>query len=239
MNELTVERIKQRAGEFDIEGVTTLSFVGLSLRSIAPVAACSSLTELDVSGNALSSLDALRGLEQLATLIASANRVEHLEPLRTLPALRTLRLDGNAVSNLDEVQHMSALPELRAVYFRKVFEQAVAPNPICGHPAYRPTVMRLVPELANLDGERLRAESGPHAEALYEPSAAGLEEPAPLEPPAITPVFAKADIEGFRAALADAAAADPAAGREVDAALRGSEALVARAHAMVRELAER
>lgn len=237
--ELTVEKIKQRAGEFDIESVYTLSFVGLSLRSVAAVAACSSLTELDVSDNHLTALDALGGLEQLKVLVASTNRVQRLEPLRTLASLRTLRLDANAISNLDEVHHLAALPNLAIVYFRKVYEEIAGPNPICGHPAYRPTVLRLVPNLTNLDGERIRPDAGAHAATLYGTEPDDFEALPPLEAPTIAPVFSRAELDGFRAALAGASAPDSAAMREAEAALYDSKRLVARALSLVGNYAER
>lgn len=237
--ELTVEKIKHRAGEFDIENVFSLSFVGLSLRSIAAVAACSSLTELDVSDNHLTALDALGSLEQLKVLMASANRIQRLQPLRTLTSLRTLRIDANAISNLDEVHHLAALPNLAIVYFRKVYEEIAGPNPICGHPAYRPTVLRLLPSLINLDGERIRPDAGAHAATLYATEPDDFEALPPLEAPAVAPVFSRAELDSFRSALAGVSEADSAAMREVEAALHDTKRLVARALSLVGNYEER
>lgn len=233
-----MEKIKQRAGEFDIESVYTLSLVGLSLRSIAPVAACANLTSLDVSDNCLSALDALAGLEQLKVLVASANQVQRLEPLRALASLHTLRIDANAIANLDEVHHLAALPNLSVVYFRKLYEEIAGPNPICGHPAYRPTVLRLVPKLANLDGERIRADGGAHAHTLYGMASDEPEALPSLEVSPIEPVFAAGDLDAFRAALGAAPALDPAVVRAVEGALHDSKRLVARAHSLIANYVE-
>ncbi|KAJ1619418.1 hypothetical protein T492DRAFT_1085629 [Pavlovales sp. CCMP2436] len=229
--ELTLEQIKQRTGEFDVDSVYTLGLAGLGLRSIAVVAGCPSLTELDLSDNNLSALDALAGLVQLKNLIVSANRVQRLEPLRGLESLHTLRLDANNVSNLDEVHHLAQLPSLEVLYFRKVYEDIAGPNPICGHPAYRPTVLRLVPRLTNLDGERIRSDE--NAKTLYAAEPDDGAQLPPLARPVIMPVFAQAELDAFKSALSGASAVDPEGGKQLQAALHDSRRLMAKAASLV------
>jgi hypothetical protein len=230
--DLTVDAIKRRAGEFDIDSVYTLSFIGMRLRSMSAVAACTSLTELDVSDNGLVDLSALGGLAQLKRLFASTNRVTRLEPLRGLESLHTLRLDANEVANLDEVSHLAALANLQVVYFRKVYEEIASPNPICAHPAYRPTVLRLISNLSNLDGERIRADSdGTAAGLLYsEPEERTL---PPLVAPTVERVFSKAELSAFHAQLKGAPALDPAVSKELETLLHDSKRLVAKAASLV------
>ena len=65
-------------------------------------------------------------------------------------------LQGNKISNLDDVTCLAQLPCLRTVHFQTISDGAVDPdetNPICNHPAYRPTVRRMLPSLKCLDGE--------------------------------------------------------------------------------------
>lgn len=233
--DLTVDAIKRRAGEFDIDSVYTLSFAGMGLRGMSAVAACASLTELDVSDNGLADLSPLGGLAQLKRLFASANRVARLAPLRGLESLHTLRLDANEIANLDEVSHLAELPNLQVVYFRKVYEEIASPNPICAHPAYRPTVLRLIAHLSNLDGERLRADAadGGPAQRLY----SAPEEPRAASPPLVAPtverIFSKAELSAFHAQLKGAPALDPAVSKELETLLHDSKRLVAKAASLV------
>lgn len=233
-SDLTVDAIKRRAGEFDIDSVYTLSFVGMGLRGMTAVAACTSLTELDVSDNGLADLSALGGLAQLKRLFASSNRVTRLEPLRGLESLHTLRLDANEIANLDEVSHLAELPNLQVVYFRKVYEEIASPNPICAHPAYRPTVLRLISSLSNLDGERIRADTtdGGPAGLLYSAPEVRAAEP-PLVAPKVERVFSKAELSAFHAELKGAPALDPAVSKELETLLHDSKRLVAKAASLV------
>lgn len=233
-SELTVDAIKRRAGEFDIDSVYTLSFAGAGLRGMSAVAACTSLTELDVSDNGLVDLSALGGLAQLKRLFASSNRVTRLEPLRGLESLHTLRLDANEIANLDEVSHLAELPNLQVVYFRKVYEEIASPNPICAHPAYRPTVLRLISNLSNLDGERIRADAtdGGPAKLLYSAPEARPASP-PLVAPTVERVFSKAELDAFHAQLRGTPALDPAVSKELETLLHDSKRLVAKAASLV------
>jgi hypothetical protein len=233
MPELDEEQIKRRAGEFELESVHTLQLASMGLRSITAIASCPGLTELDVSDNALSSLDALSSLAQLKRLIVSTNKVQRLEPLRGLEALHTLRLDANAVSNLDEVHHLAQLPSLQVIYFRKVYEQIAGPNPICSHPAYRPTVLRLLTQLRNLDGERIRSD-GAVNKLVYETEPNDGGELPPLPVPQIEPVFKPEELSAFHAHLAATSEMDPALTKQIDSLLHDSKRLVAKANSLVR-----
>ena len=52
------------------------------------------------------------------------------------------------------------MPNDRSVYFKNV--DGTQKNLLCEHPSYRSSIMRQLPQLTNMDGERLK-----HADSLY------------------------------------------------------------------------
>ena len=58
------------------------------------------------------------------------------------------------MSSADELKHLQCLPNLKTLYLKNV--DGSQPNPVCAVKGYREKVLALLPELRNLDGERLR-----------------------------------------------------------------------------------
>ena len=166
--EVSVDRLKKEAGEFDLEGIRLLSLAkrGVSSAGVAEIAAlCPNLTDLDLSGNGLDSADGLKGLAQLQKLRLNENKIRSLGFVSELPGLQQLFLQGNLVDHMREITamrppgHVSGLgkeSDLRVLYLRNV--DGSDANPVTEHLAYRTSVVRQLSSLTNLDGERTHLE---------------------------------------------------------------------------------
>lgn len=223
--------IKKRAGEFDIESVYTLNFVGMQLRSITAVAVCTNLTELDVSDNHIRSLDGVGGLESLKKLVVDINRVERLEPLKSVKSLEALHIEANNISNVDEVKHLAELPNLHTLHFRRVYADMAAPNPVCGHPSYRAVVLRLLPALTNLDGERLAGDEA--AQLVYAETPQLAPDAPPLEVPVVEPVFTEAMLRSVREAVSGGPLIPPETEKAFEDLVLENRRLAAKAESLV------
>lgn len=157
------------SGAYDLELVKRLDLSGRSLSSIQGIEACINLVELNISQNQISDLSPVCALENLQRLDASNNCVRSLPPaLGSLSEVTHLRLESNVISSMDELRVLSSLGKLRNLYFQnkkqgtneaadeKVEAERRDGNPVCTHPAYTTTLLRYVPELVVLDGERIK-----------------------------------------------------------------------------------
>ena len=66
----------------------------------------------------------------------------------------------NNIGNIGEVAHLVPLKNLKSVYFKNI--DGSQRNPLCEHPSYRSSIVRQLPQLTILDGERLK-----HANTVY------------------------------------------------------------------------
>ncbi len=137
------------------------------------------------NGAALDDLRPVAALAQLRRLDAGGNAVRELaDALAPLAELTHLRLEGNAIDSMDELRVMSQLPKLKNLYLQNKPSSSAAAaaassaaaaakvdsktddnnggagdrraNPVCAHPAYTTTLLRYVPDLVVLDGERIK-----------------------------------------------------------------------------------
>ena len=142
------------AQEFDVEGINKLTYVKKGVTRITAVDHAVNLTELNLSNNLIEKIEGVHTLTRLKKLHLTANKIRRLENLHGLESLEHLLLQGNLVSSADELKHLQCLPNLKTLYLKNV--DGSQPNPVCAVKGYREKVLALLPELRNLDGERLR-----------------------------------------------------------------------------------
>ena len=172
---ITEALLLRLTGAYDLELVKRLDLSGRGLKSLRGIALCPNLTELAVADNDLTDLTEVAKLGKIERLDASGNRVRRLLGLERLQHLNYLRLERNAIKSMDEIKSLSNNEALRSLYLqdksRSVNENDVSGrnsteavsgqeensgNPICNHPSYTTTVLRFLPNLTVLDGERLK-----------------------------------------------------------------------------------
>ena len=124
---------------------------------------CVNLEELDLGDNAIESLVDLHDVKGLRKLTLTNNKLSSLEGLSwgAWPAIEHVFVQANAIATVDAL-HLSSLARLATLksLYLKNFDGS-QPNPICsslrsGARDYREAVLKTLPKLRNLDGERLR-----------------------------------------------------------------------------------
>eukprot|EP00455_Lapot_gusevi_P019980 TRINITY_DN2125_c0_g3_i2.p1 TRINITY_DN2125_c0_g3~~TRINITY_DN2125_c0_g3_i2.p1 ORF type:complete len:173 (-),score=13.72 TRINITY_DN2125_c0_g3_i2:38-526(-) len=70
--------------------------------------------------------------------------------------LESVYLEGNRIESIEALQSLTALPRLRALYLQNMAKTLT--NPICRTANYVESVQKLLPNLAVLDGQRVRAQ---------------------------------------------------------------------------------
>jgi hypothetical protein len=95
-------------------------------------------------------------------------------------------------------------------------------------------VLRLISNMSNLEGERIRADAadGGPAKLLYSSPEARTTSP-PLVVPTVVRVFSQAELSAFHAQLKGASALDPTVSKELETLLHDSKRLVAKAASLV------
>ena len=152
--EFTEEYLQRLTGQPDLEEVTSVTCQNCRVFTLVGLWVVPNLVELDVSGNELRNLVGIEALVRLKKLVVSRNKIVRLGDLSALVSLEHLLCQGNLVENLDEVEGLASLPRFKSLYLRN--NDLSQANPVCGHPAYRNAILRMLPGLRNLDGERLR-----------------------------------------------------------------------------------
>lgn len=84
--------------------------------SLAPLAHCTALTEIQISGAPVSDLEPLRGLAGLRQLVAFQTRIASLEPLSAMRKLRALYVWCTPLADLAPLSGLAALEELNVEY---------------------------------------------------------------------------------------------------------------------------
>eukprot|EP00753_Platysulcus_tardus_P002978 PLAT12126.2.p1 GENE.PLAT12126.2~~PLAT12126.2.p1 ORF type:complete len:229 (+),score=75.89 PLAT12126.2:114-800(+) len=154
--EITEELIKAKTGQYDLEFVKRLALPGLRIARIRCVSLCTSLLELDLSSNDLTDLSGLDDLVELRVLNVSSNRLTSLAGVERCAALEKLSVVDNMLTSIAVLQPLAALQKLKWLFFQDLLHgDDSTRNPVCDHPSYLSTVVRLLPELDTLDGERI------------------------------------------------------------------------------------
>ncbi|XP_067829428.1 leucine-rich repeat-containing protein 61 isoform X2 [Heptranchias perlo] len=102
---ITVELLKSRTGEFDLESILFLKLRNVGICNLGCIGDCVNLERLDLSGNDISNLTPLASLKLLIVLNLSANRISNLVCMNTSYRCAVLEifpkikvLDGERVS---------------------------------------------------------------------------------------------------------------------------------------------
>ena len=181
-NRCTDKLLKKASGAYDLELVDRLDLSAVTLAakklgrldSLEGIEACVSLVELDVSGHAISDLRPLAALSKLTKLNVSGNDIHVVEGLEALPALEHLSLQGNKIRAVGDIECLAdGCAELKHLYLqnapgreKKGSSDGRDANPVCGHPSYTTTMLRVFPALLSLDGERLQLKQSAQAALL-------------------------------------------------------------------------
>ncbi|XP_067871395.1 leucine-rich repeat-containing protein 61 isoform X4 [Heterodontus francisci] len=80
---ITVEMLKSRTGQFDLESILFLKLKNIGICNLGCIGDCVNLERLDLSGNDISNLTPLASLKLLAVLNLSANRISNLVCMNT------------------------------------------------------------------------------------------------------------------------------------------------------------
>lgn len=131
---------------------------------------CVNLQELNLSGNEIPSLDGLSRLHNLRKLTLTSNKISSLSGIEKCHALEHVLIQDNNISNVAEIQALIGLQNLKGLYLKNI--DGSQKNPVCEHPSYRSSIMRQLPKLTVLDGERLKHSSTLYADAPAAPSSA-------------------------------------------------------------------
>ncbi|KAJ1481745.1 hypothetical protein T484DRAFT_1953658 [Baffinella frigidus] len=167
---ITHSLIKAVSGEFDLENVFKLSLTRMNVRKIENLEECVNLQELNLSGNELTAIEGLHRLHNLRKLTLTSNKITSLSGLEKLNSLEHVLIQENDISNIAELSALAGLPNLKGVYLKNI--DGSQKNPLCDHPSYRSSIVRQLPKLTILDGERLKHSQTLYADAPAAPSAA-------------------------------------------------------------------
>merc|ERR1711939_133477 len=151
--------LRKAGGNFDLESNATLKLDNLDIDAVgACLAECPNLTKLDLSHNKLKEAVGFGDCAQLQTLDLSANFIPHLIGVELPQSLECLKMAGNTIKEPSDLPSLTSLPKLSSLYLQTAEEDMA--NPICLTPEYPESVIKILPHLENLDGQRLRVMRG-------------------------------------------------------------------------------
>uniref|UniRef100_UPI00398F07DD leucine-rich repeat-containing protein 61 n=1 Tax=Pristiophorus japonicus TaxID=55135 RepID=UPI00398F07DD len=150
---ITVELLKSRSGEFDLESILFLKLKNVGICHLGCVGDCVNLERLDLSGNNIANLTPLASLKLLIVLNLSANRIANLDPLHSCENLQSLNLAGNLISSVDALRSLTELKNLETIRLKDTV--CNFSNPVCLNTSYRSAVLEIFPKIKVLDGERV------------------------------------------------------------------------------------
>lgn len=193
---VTEDLLKCVSYRFDVELVFRFNYSGKGLARITGLSNCVNLTDLNLSNNNITRVEGLEGCVSLRRLQLSSNQIAIVENLAGLTKLTSLLLLDNQICTLDALglPLLSTLPALRCLCLRALDRSA--PNPVCSSPGYRAAILKALPQLKNLDGER-----GPFTSQYMDISEeverwrANPPPPKPLVLPDVTPWMSETDQE--------------------------------------------
>merc|ERR1712216_60661 len=152
--------IKAVSGEFELGSVYKLQLARMNIRKIENLENCEHLQELNLSGNEIEAIEGLERLSNLRKLTITTCKIKSLEGLSKCRNLEHILIQENEISNIGEIAHLTGLQNLKSLYFKNI--DGSQRNPLCEHPSYRSSIVRQLPQLTILDGERLK-----HANTVY------------------------------------------------------------------------
>lgn len=153
---ITKSFLKGVSGEFDVESIHSLVLQDAGITDLGCIGECTSLERLDLSKNDITKLHKLAGLNALQSLNLAANRISSLDALQSLENLRTLNLAGNLIGSMDCLQCLSELSHLKELRLKSDAQDMS--NPTCMLRSYTNDVIRMLPSLLILDGQRVRGQ---------------------------------------------------------------------------------
>ncbi|XP_070800690.1 leucine-rich repeat-containing protein 61 [Pituophis catenifer annectens] len=151
-NKITVQLLKSRTGEFDLESILLLKLRGLGILELGCLGECASLEWLDLLGNSLTHLGPLASLKALTVLNVAANRISNLEPLSGCESLQSLNASGNQLRNPQQLQYLAGLWHLDVRFHNG---PARLSNPLCAATGYPGVLAEMFPRVKVIDGERV------------------------------------------------------------------------------------
>ncbi|KAK7481636.1 hypothetical protein BaRGS_00027152 [Batillaria attramentaria] len=153
---ITKSFLKITSGEFDLESIHTLMLHEAGISDLGCISECTSLERVDLSKNDITKLHKLAGLASVQSLNLSTNRISSLDGLQSLENLRSLNLAGNLIGSVDCLQCLRNLEHLKELRLKN--DAQGLSNPACMHPSYAKDVIRMLPSLLILDGQRVRGQ---------------------------------------------------------------------------------
>jgi len=151
---ISASLIKAVSGEFDLQSVKRLMLCNMNIRRMEQLEDCSNITEIDLSDNRIIKIEGLQGSSKLRKLSLAGNQISTIEGLGHLNTLESLQIQGNQISSLSELEKLAPMQSLRTLFLKNI--DGSQRNPVCDHPSYRSVILRHLPQLTNLDGERLK-----------------------------------------------------------------------------------
>lgn len=145
---ITDELLLKHVSNQPLTNLTYLDLHASGLRKIEGLDSCRSLQRLVLTCNDIQRIEGLGELTALSHLELSYNRIRRIEGLKGLVSLARLALDHNYITRLDDLnalkKHLSQLAEL-----------SLSGNPLCLEKSYVTMVLRRLPALQLLDGQRV------------------------------------------------------------------------------------
>ncbi|XP_049625381.1 leucine-rich repeat-containing protein 61 [Suncus etruscus] len=182
---VTPQMLKAHSGEFALDSILLLRLRGLGLVDLGCLGECLGLEWLDLSGNVLTQLGPLACLHQLAVLNLADNRLSGLEPLAACESLQRLNVAGNLLATPGQLQCLAGLPDLQDLRLRDPL--ARLSNPLCATPTYGTAVLKLLPRLKVIDGQRVNGRGSDFYQLCQDlDSSLGPSSPSPNVAPAAT-----------------------------------------------------
>ncbi|XP_032094280.1 leucine-rich repeat-containing protein 61-like [Thamnophis elegans] len=142
---ITIQLLKSRTGEFNLESILLLKLRGLGILELGCLGECASLEWLGLSGNGLTHLGPLASLKVLTVLNVAANHISNLEPLSGCESLQSLNASGNQLRNPQQLQCLAGLWHLDNVRFHN------GPARL----SYPAILAEMFPQVKVIDGKRI------------------------------------------------------------------------------------
>lgn len=153
MSVITSAVIRRESGEYDAEVVKRLRIERYGILTISNLEACTSLVDLSLAHNEITRMTGLQDLTTLVRLDLSHNKIKRIEQVKTLVNLEYLNLKANELESISEIDELVPLTMLTSLHLKQ--PDGSDSNPLCRHPSYSTSVMRVLPALQILDGGHL------------------------------------------------------------------------------------